>query len=572
MKKAIYYRLLTLTFISIAIYGLVAAAINMVGTRNQTEEWLTTLTLATAELYNYNNDIALLSQTAGGNCVTIIDSLGFVIADSSVDYQTMENRAEREEVQYATFGEVFILVRTSATLGEQFMYATIILSNGNILRLAYSYPGLLYNLFLQLPAILTATLAAFILSIFLATKFTKTVTSPLEIVMKSLSKRDYQQLREYHSPYPEVDNIMRGIEPLLQQISNSRQSLRLEQEKVNHVLANMAEGFVLVDNEETILLCNHAVKDFFNADQNVDFVGKSLLDLVNEKGINLATDKAFGRKQSSMFEMVVHDDLTLNVHVSPTHRKSEQTGMYGATILFVDVTSDKLLEKQKREFFSNASHELKTPITSILGFSEMINQNIVQTDDQKVEILQRIEIEARRMSELINNLLMISKLEAGSSMTTPHTDFNFNDVLVEAIESVSPLKDNKTIEIELNSVDMNVYANKHQLYEMCVNLIENAVKYNKPDGKVMVGLTAKKGYAVLKVKDTGIGIPSQHQARVFERFFRVDYGRDKKVGGSGLGLSIVKHIVNIYNGEISLKSRKDVGTTIEIRLPIIWEE
>jgi len=572
MKKAIYYRLIILTLFSIAIYGLVAATITTVNTQNQTEEWLTTLTFATAELYNYNDDVNLLSQTAGGNRVTVIAPNGDVIADSSVTYVTMENRADREEVRYATANEVFILIRTSATLGEQFMYATLVMRNGNILRLAYSYPSFLYNLFLQLPAMLTATLATFVLSIFLATKFTKTVTGPLEIVMHSLSKRNYEDLLEYHSPYPEVNSIMHGIEPLLQQISNSQQSLQFEQEKVNHVLANMAEGFVLVDYEETILLCNHAVKGFFNADQTTDFVGKSLLELVNEKSINLATEKAFGRGKSSMFEMVMHDDLILNVHVSPTHQKSERTGMYGATLLFVDVTSDKLLEKQKREFFSNASHELKTPITSILGFSEMINQNIITTDEQKTEILHRIETEARRMSELINNLLLISKLEAGSSTTIEHSDFNFNDVVQEAIDSVSPVKDNKTIEVELNSVDMTVYANKQQLYEMCVNLIENAVKYNKPDGRVTVGLTTKKGYAILKIRDTGIGIPNEHQARIFERFFRVDYGRDKKVGGSGLGLSIVKHIVNIYNGEINLKSRKDVGTTIEIRLPIVRDE
>ena len=571
MKKGIYYRLIFLTLISILIYGAIAATITTIGTRNQTEEWLRTLTLATAQMYNYNDDVNLLSVTAGGSRVTIIDYAGNVIADSSINDVEMENRLMREEVQYATRNEVFVLVRTSATLGEQFMYATIVTNSGNILRLAYSYPGLLHNLFLQFPAMVTATFVAFILSIFLATKFTKTVTTPLEIVMSALSKREYQQLREYHSPYPEVDNIMQGIEPLLQQISKSKRSLMIEQEKVNHILANMAEGFVLVDYEETILLCNNAVKSFFNIDQNTDFVGQNLLELVNEKEINHATGKAFGRGESSIFEMVIHDGLVLNVYVSPTQRKSERTGMYGATILLVDVTSEKELEKQKRDFFSNASHELKTPITSILGFSEMINQNIVQTEEQKSEILTRIETEARRMSELINNLLMISNLESKASMTMQHTEFNFNDVLQEAINSVSPLKDNKTIEIELTSIDMMVYANRQQIYEVCVNLVENAVKYNKPDGKVTVELKEKKHRAVMKVKDTGIGISPEHQVRVFERFFRADYGRDKKVGGSGLGLSIVKHIVTTHGGEISLKSRKDVGTTIEIKLPILRE-
>lgn len=572
MKKAIYFRLLALTFISIALYGIVTATITMVGTRNQTQSWLTTLTLATAQLYNYNNDVMLLSQTAGGNRVTIIAPNGNVIADSSIDYTLMENRAQREEVRYARTDEVFILIRTSTTLGEQFMYATVIADDDNIIRLAYSYPGFLYTLFLQLPAMLSATVVALVLSVFLATKFTQTVTNPLEILMKSLAKREYEQLRDYQSPYPEINSIMLGIEPLLQQISKSRQSLLFEQEKVNHILAHMAAGFVLLDYEETILLCNNAVKGFFNADQNIDFVGQNLLTLVNQKEINHATERAFRHGHASIFELIIHDDLILSVHVSPTHRKSKRSGMYGATILFVDVTNDKLLEKQKREFFSNASHELKTPITSILGFSEMISQNIVQTDEQKNEILKRIEIEARRMSELINNLLLISKLESSSWATAINTDFNFADVITEAIDSVSPLKDGEPVEIELLAVDVAVYASKQQLYEMCVNLIENAVKYNKPHGKVTVELRAKRHHVILRVTDTGIGIPSEHQARIFERFFRVDYGRDKKVGGSGLGLSIVKHIVTTHGGEISLKSRKDYGTTIEIRLPIVREQ
>jgi len=567
MKKAIYYRLIALTLISISIYGLIAATVTTIRTQSQTENWLTTITLSTAELYHYNSDINLLSQVTGGHRVTIIAPNGDVIADSSVNYLTMANRADREEVRYATNDEVFTLIRRSYTLGQQFIYATIVTNDGHILRLAYDYPGFLYNLFLQLPAMALATATALILSVFLANMFTNTVVNPLEIVKKALLNRDYKQLREYCSPYHDVAEIMQEIERLLQQISKSRQSLQFEQEKVNHILSNMAEGFILVDNEEKILLCNQSVKTFFNV--QTDVVGRDLQQLINDKNINVAVEKAFHKEQSSMFEMWLREELVLNVYISPTGKNAGKNRNLGATILLVDVTNEKQLEKQKREFFSNASHELKTPITSILGFSEMINQNIVKTEDEKVSIMRRIETEARRMTELINNVLMISNLEAKISTATQYTDFNLNEVLKEAINSISPLKDNKTIHFEVNSVDVPVHANKQQLYEICVNLIENAVKYNKPNGNVTIELKAKNHYAVLKVKDTGIGIPSEYQSRVFERFFRVDYGRNKKVGGSGLGLSIVKHIVNLYNGDISLKSKKDIGTTIQISLPIV---
>jgi len=566
MKKAIYYRLIALTFISIAIYGVIAATITTVNNQDQIKRWLSSLTLATAELYYYNSDIALLSQTAGNNRVTIIDPAGNVLADSDVNHVTMESRSDREEIINATENEVYILIRTSYTLGEQFMYATILLADGNVLRLAYSYSGLLHNLMNQLPAMLIATLVAFALSALLASKFTTTVTNPLAMVMSALSNREYKQLRDYQSPYQEIDTIMQGIEPLLQQISESRQSLLVEQEKINHILSNMAEGFILIDHNEDILLCNHSVKAFFNCE--MDVIAQNLLMLVNDKRINLAVEKALEKEQSSMFEMWMNEDLILNVYVSPTGKNALPADASGATLLFVDMTNEKQLEKQKRDFFSNASHELKTPITSILGFSEMINQNIIKTEAEKDTVLKRIEIEARRMSELINNLLLISKLES-SNIPPEFTDFNLNEVLQEAIASVSPINHNESIQIELNSSDVTVYANKRQLYEMCVNLIENAVKYNKPSGKVSIELKARKYDVMLRVKDTGIGIPPEHQTRVFERFFRVDYGRDKKIGGSGLGLSIVKHIVSIYNGDISLRSKKDVGTNIKISLPIV---
>lgn len=391
-------------------------------------------------------------------------------------------------------------------------------------------------------------------------------TDALDVVIDALTSQDYTALRDYWSSSPEINEQMRKINALLQQTSTSHQTLLFEQERINHVLFHMAEGFVLIDHNANILLCNQSVKNFFNCEEDV--TAKNITTLIDDKSINHAVEKALEKEQSSMFEMWLHENLILNAYVSPIHKGSLQVSESAATIFFVNVTKEKQLEKQKREFFSNASHELKTPITSILGFSEMINHNIIKTEDEKTKVLERIEIEARRMSELISNLLMISNLEA-KSKPTEYVDFNLNEVLQDAISSISPVKNNEPVEIRLTSSDVMVYANRHQLYEMCVNLIENAIKYNKPGGYVSIELTAKKYHVTLKVRDTGIGIPVEHQARVFERFFRVDYGRDKKVGGSGLGLSIVKHIVNIYNGEISLRSKKDIGTTIQVRLPIV---
>jgi len=234
---------------------------------------------------------------------------------------------------------------------------------------------------------------------------------------------------------------------------------------------------------------------------------------------------------------------------------------------FSETVADPL-EQQKRDFFSNASHELKTPVTSILGFSEMLNKNMVKGEQEKADIMRRIETEAKRMSALISDILTVSKLESNAGVPE-YAEFDLADVVRDAVDSVSPIADDTTIAINTDLDDIIYRANRRQMYELCVNLIENAVKYNVPDGQVDISLKRENGDVILTVKDTGIGIPPEYQARVFERFFRADYGRDKKVGGTGLGLSIVKHIVSIYGGKITLQSKQGEGTVVIASLPVL---
>ena len=560
MKRAIYYRLVSLTFIAILICSFISAFIYAVYTENQTKEWLTKLTLSTAENYKHTGDIYELSGSAGNTRVTIIVPDGEVLADSEANVSAMENHADREEVKHAKAGAVYIVIRTSQTLGQKYMYASIKTDNGNILRLAYSYPGLLHNLAIQLPAVLTAIIVALILSLLLAGRFSKAVTSPLEKVVDALSAHEYDELSNYKSSYYETDRIMLSIQGLLQRIADSNKKLGDEREKVEYVLSNMAEGFVLVDNMMNVLLCNNSAREFFSYDSLE--IG-SIYQLTRDLNILNAMRLALYSEQASMFDLEQKDGRIANIYISPSRIEESE---FGATMLIVDMTAEKQLEQQKRDFFSNASHELKTPITSILGFSEMFNNGIVTSEEERADIIKRIETEAKRLSVMINDILTISRLESNGG-NAEYIDFNFGEVIQEAVNSVSPMKDNTAIEIDMDLDDILYRADRRQIYDLCVNLIENAVKYNKPNGKVFVSLKVEGNNVVLTVKDTGIGISPAHQARVFERFFRVDYGRDKKVGGTGLGLSIVKHIIGIYGGKISLQSKKDSGTTIMVSLP-----
>jgi len=562
MKKAIYYRLIALTFVAILICSLISAMIYAVYTQDQTKDWLTKLALSAAENYKYNSDVYALSKSTGNNRITIIAPDGSVLADSEADIHEMENHADREEVKYAKADSVTIAMRTSSTLGEKFMYAAIKTDDGNILRLAHSYSGLFHNLSVQFPAIITAIIATLVLSLFLAGRFTKAVTTPLEKMVDALSVREFDNLADYKSPYYEIDKMMQTLQELLQRITVSNAKLHDEREKVDYILGSMAEGFVLMDSKKNILLCNNSARDFFGAGSEVEL--ENIYNLTRNQTIFNALQSAIENEQATVFDMELHDGLIANVYVSPSNVADNETG---ATMLIVDMTAEKQLEKQKRDFFSNASHELKTPITSIIGFAEMLNKDMVKGEQEKAEIMSRIETEAKRMSDLIGDILTISKLES-SGENTEHTDVDFGEVIKEAVSAVSPVKDDTEIEISMDLDRVLYRADKRQIYELCVNLIENAVKYNKPNGTVDISLKDDNKNIILSVKDTGIGIPTEYQSRVFERFYRVDYGRNKKVGGTGLGLSIVKHIVSIYGGTISLQSRKNNGTTIMVSLPV----
>lgn len=230
------------------------------------------------------------------------------------------------------------------------------------------------------------------------------------------------------------------------------------------------------------------------------------------------------------------------------------------------------INKQKmirQEFFSNVSHELKTPITSIRGYAELIQHNFVQDEEQKKEFMQRIIVEADRMTHLINDILEISRLESGEkSIEASKITLEVKPIFEEIIRSLKPLAKKMNVEIIQKCDEISMFADPNHIREMIVNLMNNAIKYNKQNGTVIATIEKNDGKMIITVSDTGIGIPQNLKERIFERFFRVDKGRSKNVGGTGLGLSIVKHIANYYNGTIELDSKIDEGSTFTIMIPL----
>jgi two-component system phosphate regulon sensor histidine kinase PhoR len=226
------------------------------------------------------------------------------------------------------------------------------------------------------------------------------------------------------------------------------------------------------------------------------------------------------------------------------------------------------MEKQiRQEFFSNASHELKTPITSVQGYAELLESGIIEDESQKKDFVNRIKKEAVNMNNLINDILMISKLETKEAEVLK-SDVRLSIVLDDIIDSLKPLAASHEVLIHMDCKPLCIYANGQQMKELFGNLITNAVKYNKPGGEVWVKVTEENRNVIIQVKDNGMGIPKDSLGRIFERFYRVDKGRSKKQGGTGLGLSIVKHIVNFYHGTITVQSELDVGTEFTVKIPI----
>jgi len=342
-----------------------------------------------------------------------------------------------------------------------------------------------------------------------------------------------------------------ALKKLREENETSRAILLREKQRADYIMANMAEGLVWMDADRRVLLCNNSARALFGVGPGEI---ENLHSLTRNPGLLRAVAEALEGRHSS-FELALPPETVVNAYVSPT-------GDGGATLLLVDITAQKKLEEQKRDFFQNASHELRTPVTSIRGFAEMLNHGLVEPARQK-EMLQRIEAEASRLCELINDILAVSRLETNQNETGEFTVFSLAETVQEAAGRVTP----GFVTVQLQTEALTCRADRREMLTLCVNLIENAVKYNKPGGHVQVTLQKHDGAARLTVKDTGIGIAPEYRARVFERFFRADTSRP----GSGLGLAIVKHIVARHGGRVELESVPGEGTTFVVTLPVLAE-
>jgi len=475
--------------------------------------------------------------------VTWIDTDGKVLLDTQVDETTMENHADREEIREAMETGTGSAVRASSTLTERTFYEAKRLKDGTVLRISTSQASA-WALMMDLlwPIILIAVLAIG-LSLILARRMAKNIVEPLNTLNleQPLSNDTYEEL----SP------LLRRINQQHLQIDAQMRKLQRKTDEFIQITSHMQEGLVVLDKETHIRSINTAAMQIFGAEESC--VGSSFFLVNRSHALRQALNDALDRGHGSVIQEL--EGRTYRFDMSGIQSDGN---LLGAVILAVDVTEAQNAEQMRREFSANVSHELKTPLQGIIGSAELLESGMVKAEDTS-RFVGHIRKEASRLVNLIEDIIRLSQLDEGVQLPTEHVDML---ALAEDVKDIlAPSAAEKNVKIDVVGNGFAINGVRRMLQEIIYNLCDNAIKYNTCGGSVRIDVSKNK----LTVSDTGIGIPAKHQARVFERFYRVDKSHSKQSGGTGLGLSIVKHAASYHKAEIHLESTPGRGTTITIQ-------
>ena len=415
--------------------------------------------------------------------------------------------------------------------------------------------------------ITTILIIAIIIYIFLKKYLYKNIILPLQEISKEIPKlKDKNKriaLKDYK--FEEINAICKEVINIENDLETMDNMLTIEKNKINYILDNMSEGFVLFDKNKNVFAINKMAKKILNYDKNN--LGENILYYTQNIKLLENIDKALSTNQKNIFDIKTDDNKTYSIHISKIQKGIFEKGSGAIIMLMIDVTAERESEKLKQEFFSNVSHELKTPITSIQGYAELLYNDFAISKEQEKEFLKIIQKESSNITNLINNILTISKLE-NKEIEINKSDINIKTIVDEIINSTKPMCIERNIEIINKCEDISMIADYKKIHQLFNNLIVNAIKYNKNNGYVEINCFKDEKNINIIIKDSGIGIPLVDRNRIFERFYRVEKGRTKSLGGTGLGLAIVKHIVKYYNGKIKVKSTEGFGSEFIIKIPI----
>ena len=478
--------------------------------------------------------------------LTWVDADGMVIFDTHADSATMDNHENREEIREALLTGTGSSVRQSSTLTEQTIYEAVRLEDGSVLRISVSRATAFVLVIGMFQPILMVLFFAAGLSAWLARRMAKRVVEPL-------NNLNLDQPME-NEAYEELSPLLHRIHTQHIEIEQQMQELQHKRDEFNQITDNMKEALVLLDHSGRILSINPAAKNLYDIASVT--IGEDFLTLERKQFMREALEQAKVQGHAEFRAQKNGRDYQFDVN-----RIDSDGNTRGMVILAYDITEQVNAEKHRQAFTANVSHELKTPLQAIIGSAELMENGIVKTDDLP-RFVGHIRKEASRLLYLIDDIIRLSELDEGAEMD--QEDVPLKQLAEDVCENLTDAAKLKDVTLEVTGEDVVMRGVRRLLYEILYNLCDNAIKYNRAGGSVTVSVSQRTNEICVSVKDTGIGIPPEHQDKIFERFYRVDKSHSKQSGGTGLGLSIVKHAVQYHHGKIVLASQVNVGTTITV--------
>ena len=563
MKKKIFYKVFAATLACVLlmfVFGIIALNMN---TNKIVSERLKEETELAATLMNEQSDFAVFNKYSDNPelRITIFDMSGNVLYESDTK-APLENHADREEIKNALEGKPDTVERYSETFKcDMTYYATkTALSDGTqvILRLAVRSSQVTPYFTAIIPLFILVLAVSLVLSFVLSTFISRNVSSKVTEIgesLKSLNEGQYAPIKTDMSE-PELFGVLNQINELNANIHSHIRIADGERVKLNAVLDNVSQSIIALDRSKCIVFANKRAFEMFNGTHHD--IGRDLVFLIEKLPVYEQITEHIG--ENFAFNCA-YDDKYLSVVITKVTNEVICDDI-SAIIIVTDITKEKLIEKQKSDFFANASHELKTPITVMQGFAEVL-MNKEGMDDTSKKQLGRIYKECLRLGSLISDMLMLSKIESGDAPIRALSKVALEDIAKEVLDGLSEKAQSRNITAKIVG-SAKICADQTMIFELVENLVSNAIKYNKDGGSVTISITETDTGVCLKVEDTGIGIEKEHLPRLCERFYRVDKSHSKRIGGTGLGLAIVKHICAISDAELSIESEFGVGTTVTI--------
>jgi len=550
MKKRIYKSMLVLALITVLLTSSLIAGViyRAFYLRMQQEIRNESLFISTAYNLIGHEFFYGFSDQENSSRITWIASDGTVLFDNKTDAKKMENHLNRPEIADAMKNGSGEAVHLSSTLGTQTFYRAVRLNDGTVLRVSVTTYSVFKSVSDFILYVALIILLVILLTMIIANLLTKKIVFPLNnLDLENPLSNDI---------YDELSPLLTRMAKQNDQIKSQFKKLQEQKQEFNAITENIREGIIVLNNKGLILFMNKSAADIFNVSAQ-DIINEHILTLDRSIPIQKAIEKAM---EGRLFEdtFAIGED-SFNLLACPV---KDDVIVKGVILFILDVTEKQSIEKMRREFTANVSHELKTPLTSILGYAELMKNGMVQPQDI-TEFSGRIYNEAKHLINLIEDVIRISRLDE-KNIQLPFEEIDLLELAKETVSRLSSVAQQKKIKLSVSGEEARIFGVRQILEEMIYNLCDNAIKYNYENGKVDINVKTFSDQVVLTVEDNGFGIPKEHQSRVFERFYRIDKSHSRDTGGTGLGLSIVKHSAEFHNAKIRLFSKPGKGTKITV--------